>query len=124
MTATGEDLLRIRLLKISTPDFCARNLRRDGQYGDAAALAIVKTVDQVHVSRPTASGAYGQFAGEMRLRAGGKCASLLMAHANPFDVVAGTNRVGDAIQRIAGDSVDSLHACLIFTSRGTFSTNS
>lgn len=32
-----------------------------------------------------------------------------MAHANPLDVLAGANRIRDAIERITGDSVNSLN---------------
>jgi hypothetical protein len=98
------------LLKISTPDFGARNLRRDGQNGDAAALAIVKAVDQMHISGPAASGAYSQFASEMRLCARRERRCLLIARANPSDLVAGANRIRDAIERIAWDAVNSLDA--------------
>src|SRR5580658_461801 len=109
MTAPGEDLFRMSLLKISTPDLSARNLRGDGQNGDAAALAIVKAIDQVHVSGPAASCAYRQFACEMRLCAGRERSCLLMAHANPLDVLPGAKRIRDAIERIAWYSVDSLN---------------
>jgi hypothetical protein len=84
-------------------------LRRDGQNGDAAALAIVKAIDQVHVSRPAASGAHRQFASEMRFCAGREGGCLFMAHANPLDVLAGANRIRDAIERIARDSINSLN---------------
>src|SRR5580658_10667866 len=100
MAAPREDLFRIGLLKISTPDFSAWNLRRDGQNGDATALAIVKAIDQVHVSRPAASGAYRQLAREMRLCAGRERCCLFMAHANPLDVFASAKRIRDAIERI------------------------
>src|SRR3984957_8242085 len=109
MAAPGEDLFRISLLKISTSDFSARDLRRDGQNGDAAALAIVKAIDQVHIPRPAASGAYRQLVGEMRLRAGRERGCLLMTHANPLDVFVGANRIRDAIQRVAWDPVNSLN---------------
>src|SRR5580692_1416427 len=110
MAALREELFRMSLLEISTPDFRARNLRSDGQNGDAAALAIVKAVDQMQVSWPAASSAYSQFATEMRLCACGESGCFLMAHANPFDAFAGTNRIGDAIERIAWDAVNSLNA--------------
>jgi hypothetical protein len=84
-------------------------LRRDGQNGDATPLAIVKAVDQMQVSGPAASSAYSQFAGEMRLCARRECGCLLMAHANPFDPLAGANRIGDAIKRVAWDPVNSLN---------------
>src|SRR5580704_2110269 len=99
MAAPGEDLFRISLLKVSTPDFSARNLRRDGQNGDAAALTIVKAIDQVHVSRPAASSAYRQFTREMCLCPGRERGCLLMAHANPLDVLARAKRIRDAIER-------------------------
>src|SRR5277367_78628 len=108
MAALSEDMFRVRFLKISTPDFSARNLRRDGENGHTAPLAIVKSIDQVHIPRSAASGAHRQFAGEMRLRARRECACFLIAHANPLDVLARANRIGDAIERIAGDSVNSL----------------
>src|SRR5580692_12627768 len=101
MAAPREDLYRIRLLKISTSDFSARNLRCDGQNRDAAALAIVKAIDQMHVSRPAASGAYRQFASEMSLRTGREGGCLLIACADPLDVLASANRICDAIERIA-----------------------
>src|ERR1700722_19364333 len=109
MTASREDLYRIRLLKIPTPDFRARNLGRDRQHGDAAALAIVKAVDQVHVPRPTASGAYRQLAGKVLLCAGRERACLFIAHTNPFDVLADADRIRDAIERIARNSVNALN---------------
>jgi hypothetical protein len=98
------------LLEISTPDFSARNLRRDGQNGNATALAIVKAIDQMHVSGPAASSAYSQFASEMRLCARRERGCLLMARANPLDVPAGANRIRYAIERVAGDAVNSLNA--------------
>src|SRR5580704_4624727 len=102
-------MFRMGFLEVSTSDFRARNLRRDGQYRDSAALTVVEAVDQVHVSRPAASGAYGQFAGEMCLCTGGECAGFFIAHADPFDVVASANRIGDAIQRIAWNTVNSFN---------------
>ena len=110
MAALREDLFRMSLLEISTPDFSARNLRRDGQNGDAAALAIVKAIDQMHVSGPAASGAYSQFASEMRLCTRRERGCLLMPHANPLDILAGANRIRDAIERIAREAVNSLNA--------------
>ena len=85
MAALREELLRMGLLKISTPDFSTGNLRGDGQDGDAAALTIVEAVDQMQVSRTAASGADGQFAGEMGFGASRECRRLFMAHMNPLE---------------------------------------
>jgi hypothetical protein len=110
MAALSEDVFRMSLLEVSTTDFNARNLRRDGENRDAAALAIVKAIDQMQVSGSAASGAYSQFAGEMRLRPRRERACLLVAHADPLDILAGANRIRDAIERIAGDAVNALNA--------------
>ena len=45
MAALREEMLRMSLLKISTPDFITGYLRGDGQDGNAAAMAIIKPVD-------------------------------------------------------------------------------
>ena len=112
MAALREEVFRMSLLKVSTPDFSAGNLRRDGQNRNAAALAIVKAIDQMQVSGAAASGAYRQFAGEMRFRARRERGCLLMTHMNPLDLLVGANRIGDAIERVAGDAVNSLNSCL------------
>jgi hypothetical protein len=66
----------------------------------------------MHVSGPAASGAYSQFAGEVCFCARRERRCLLMAHANPFDPLAGANRIGDAIERVAWDPVNSLNVRL------------
>jgi hypothetical protein len=108
MATLPEDVFGMSLLEVSTPDFGTGNLRRDGENGDAAALAIVKAVDQMQVSGSAASGAYSQFAGEMRLRARRERARLLITRPYPLDVLAGANRIRDAIERISWDAVNSL----------------
>jgi len=49
VAALREELFRVGLLKVSTPDFAARNLRGDRQNGNAAAMTVVEAVDQVQV---------------------------------------------------------------------------
>jgi hypothetical protein len=109
MATLPENMLRMSLLEISAPDFGTGNLRRDGENGDAAALAIVKAVDQMQVSGSAASGAYSQFAGKMRLRARRERARLLITRAYPLDILAGANRIRDAIERVSWDAVNSLN---------------
>jgi hypothetical protein len=110
MAALPEDVFRMSFLEISTPDFGARNLRRDGQNGNAATLAIVKAIDQMHVAGPAASGANSQFAGKMRLRARRERGCFLVARTNPLDLFTAANRIRDAIERIARQAVNSLDA--------------
>jgi len=45
VAALREELFRVGLLKVSTPDFAARNLRGDRQNGNAAAMTVVEAVD-------------------------------------------------------------------------------
>jgi hypothetical protein len=110
MAALPEDVFRMSLLEVSTTDFNAWNLRRDGENRHTTALAIVKAIDQVQVSGTAASGAYSQFAGQMRFRARRERPCLLITHADPLDILAGANRIRDAIERVAGDAVNSLNA--------------
>ncbi len=89
MAALPEDVFRMSLLEVSTADFGTGNLRGDGENRDTSALAIVKAIDQVQVSGTATSSAYGQFAGEMRLRARRERGCLLITRAYPLDVLAG-----------------------------------
>ena len=113
MTALTEELIRMSLLKVSTSDFTARNLRGDGEDGDAAPMAIVEAIDEVQVARSAASGAHRQFASEVGLGAGSECGHLFMAHVNPLDLLASANRICDPIQRIPTDAVNSLDSCFL-----------
>src|SRR5439155_26264478 len=59
-------LFRSSLLKIRAADFPAGNLRRDGQNRNAAPMGIIKSIDEMQVTRPTATRAHGQTTGQMR----------------------------------------------------------
>ena len=68
MAALREEMFGMGFLKISAADFVAGNLRRDGQHRNAAAMAIVKAVDQMQIAWPATSGADRQFARSDELR--------------------------------------------------------
>src|SRR6266403_6336923 len=72
MAALRKEMLGISLLKISTANFPTRNLCGNSEDGNAAALTVVETINQMHIPRATASGTYCQLASEMGLGAGGK----------------------------------------------------
>jgi hypothetical protein len=59
VAALREEVFRLGFLKISAADFTAGNLRGDGENWDAAAMGVVKPVDQMKVSGTAASGADG-----------------------------------------------------------------
>jgi hypothetical protein len=110
VAALREEMLRVSLLEIAAADFIARNLRGDRKDGYAAAVAIVKTVDQMQVARSTASRAHGQASGQMRVGPCREGRSLLVSHGNPMEIVPRTDRVGDAIEGISRETVDFVHA--------------
>ena len=51
MAALREKMFRMRFLKIAAADFLTWNLGGDGENGNAAAVAIVKPIDQMQVGR-------------------------------------------------------------------------
>jgi len=55
MAALREKMFGMRFLKIAAADFLTWNLRGDGENGNAAAVAIVKPIDQMQVAGPTTS---------------------------------------------------------------------
>jgi hypothetical protein len=64
----------------------------------------------VHVPGTAAAGARAELAGEVRLGTGRERARFLVAHRHPGDVAPVVNCVGDAVERVADDAVDPLHA--------------
>jgi hypothetical protein len=100
-------MFRVGLLKISAPDFIAGNLRGNPKHRNPAAVTIVEPVDQMQVAWAATSRANGQFPREMRFRAGGKRRRLFVSHMDPLNWLVCANRVRDAIERIAGNAVNT-----------------
>jgi hypothetical protein len=73
-------------------------------------VAVEKSVDQMQIARPAASGAYGQCAGQMRFGAGRECSNLFMPHMKPRDLGLAAQRIGQPIQAVADDAIDPLDA--------------
>src|SRR4029453_4365606 len=61
----------------------------------------------MQVAPPAASGADREAPRQMRFRARRKCCDLLMANVNPFHRFLATNRVGDGVEAVPDDSVDT-----------------
>jgi hypothetical protein len=72
-------------------------------------MAIEEPIDQVQIARAAASGAYGEFARQLRLSAGGKGRDFFVPDGNPLDLIAHAQRFGDAIERITHQSIDTAH---------------
>jgi len=83
VAALLEERLRMGFLKITGTYLGARNMRRDGHHGHAVAMAIKEPINQVQIAGATASGAYGDFARQLRLRAGGKRGDFFMSDGKP-----------------------------------------
>ena len=110
MAALLEDVLGVRLLKVSAADFLRGNVGCNGQNRHATALAIVEAVDEVQIAGPATSRADGQLSGQRGFGSGSEGSRLLMSHTHPLDAIAHPDRVGDAVERIARHAVDALYA--------------
>src|SRR5208283_175937 len=111
MAALREEMFGVSFLKISAADFVAWNLRRNSQHGNAATMAVVEPVDQMQVPGTAASGADGQSPCEMRFRSRGKRCGLFVSDVDPLNGLILTNGIGDAIERVAGNTIDLLNSC-------------
>src|SRR5271156_110133 len=100
-------------LKVIDPDLNAWDVRGDSQNRYAAAWAIEQTVDQMQVARTAAAGADRKASGEMGLCSGGECGSLFVPHVDPVDRLSPSQRVGKAIERVADNPINPLHAGLL-----------
>src|SRR5580698_2417137 len=85
MAALRKKMFWIGFLKIAAADFNAGNLRGDGQHRNTAAVAIIKTVDQMEVAGTAASGAHGKLSRKMGFRSSSECRSFFVAHVNPLN---------------------------------------
>ena len=109
MAALRKEMLRVGLLKVCAADFVAWNLRGDGEHRNTAAVAVVESVDQVEISGTATAGANRQPAGKMSLSARGKSCCFFMAQMNPIQFSGGSDRLGNAVEGIAGDAVNPAH---------------
>jgi hypothetical protein len=106
VAALREEMFRVGLLEVSAANFIARDLRRDGEDRNPAAVTVVESVNQVQISGTAAPGANRQPSGEMRIRARGEGRRFFMPQMNPIQLFGCSNRVGNAIERVAGDTVN------------------
>jgi hypothetical protein len=73
-------------------------------------MTVEQSIDEVKIARTAASGADGERARELRVCAGRESGNLLMADMDPVDLALAPDRVGDAVEAVANDTVDTLHA--------------
>jgi hypothetical protein len=73
-------------------------------------MTVIQSVDEVQVAGSTTAGADREVAGELSLCARGKGGCLLVAHVNPTHVLMLADAIGDSIQGVTSNSVDTFHA--------------
>src|SRR5271154_2344220 len=110
VAALPEQRLWMRLLKVAGTDLRRRDLRRDSENGHARTVAVEEAIDEVQVPRTATAGAHGEIPRQMRLRACREGGDLLVPDMDPLDLPLPADRVGQAIEAIADDSIDSLDA--------------
>jgi hypothetical protein len=113
VAAILEQRFRVRCLKIVNADFRAGNMRRNGEDGNCATMAIEESIDEVEVSGSAAARTDGQLTGDMRCGTGSEGRAFLVAHMNPFNVLQAAQGVGEAVERISDHAVDALYTCLL-----------
>src|SRR4029077_12416283 len=105
-----EERLRMGFLKIAGTNLGTGNMRRDGHHRHAVAMAIKEAIDQMQIAGAAAPGAYSELARQLRLRAGGKRRDFLVPDGNPLDLLAHAQLLGDGIEGIPHQSINTAHA--------------
>lgn len=116
VTALGKQVLWLRFLEVGASHFIARDLRRNGEHRNTAALAIVQPVYQVQIAGAAAPRTNSEFSCEVRFGASGECRGLLMPYMNPLNLSMPSNCVRETVERVAGKSehraILARHICL------------
>jgi hypothetical protein len=108
--ALAEQLLGVGLLEVAGPDLRPRDVRREREHRNTAALGVEQAVDEVQVARSAARRADRQLAGGGGLTCGGERGRLFVAHVLPGHVRLAAQCVGQAVQRVARQPVDATDA--------------
>ncbi len=106
VAAILEKVFGVCLLKIAAAYLLTRNLRCDCQHWNTAAVAVIETIEEVHIARAATAGANGDLAGEMCFRARGKRPCLLIPYVKPRDLFPLPDCIRKPVERIAHYAVD------------------
>jgi hypothetical protein len=74
--------------------------------------SVEQAVDEMQVARAARPGADGKFAGDLSLARRREGRDLFVANVNPVDGLVNAKRFGQAVQAVANDAKDPLHADL------------
>src|SRR5919109_1954808 len=101
------------LLEVCGADLTGWDVRRDGQHGDTRPVGVEEAVDQVQVPRAATRRAHREPARDRRVRRSREGRRLLVPHVLPRQVPVAAQRVGEPVQRVAGEPVDAAYARLL-----------
>ena len=81
-------------------------MRGDAEHGDARAVTVEQTVDEVQIARSAAPRADRELTRQMRLGAGRKRGDLLVPDLNPRDLPLPSDGICQTVEAVADDAVD------------------
>jgi hypothetical protein len=73
-------------------------------------MAVEQSVDEVQIAGPAAAGTNGELAGQVRFGAGREGRDLFVPDVDPLDLTLSSQSVGQAIEAVADDAIDSFDA--------------
>jgi hypothetical protein len=97
-------------LEVAGADLRRRDVGCKGQYGGAAAVCVVQALDKVGVAGAAASSAYGKSAGHLGFGCCGECGGFFVADVHSVDVIVSADGIGDRVEAVSDETVDSLDA--------------
>ena len=98
----------MRFLEVAAADLLARDVGGDGEHGHVTAVRVEQAVDEVKVPRAAARRGHCEATGDRSFACRGEGRGLLVADVGPLDLAVTAKRVGEAVQRVAGEPVDAI----------------
>ena len=112
MAAILEEMVGTRLLKVAASDLVAWNLRCDRKDRHTIAVAIEQAIDEMKVAGTATARTDGKFSGKVGFSAGSERRYFFMSCVQPFDLALAANHIGETVQAVADDAVNSFYACI------------
>jgi hypothetical protein len=97
----------VGFLEVAPTDLLPRDVGGDGEHRHPTALHIEQAIDEVKVPRTAARRDDREVPRDRGLCPRRERRGLLVADMGPLDLAVTAERVGEAVQRVAGDAVDA-----------------
>jgi hypothetical protein len=105
-------MLWVCLLKVSAADLIAWNLGGNREHRHTISVAVEEAIDEVKIAWAATPRAYRDLSCQMSLCTSGEGGNLLMPYMQPFNFLALPDDLGQPVQGVAYDPVDSFHSCV------------